>query len=88
MDPVIGAVADTLRYISAWIPDGEYYLLKTAQQIDSMTPENDLCCPLCEETTCDEHCPLQPVRQQWMDEAIASGGFLPRHKLLYDQAGE
>jgi hypothetical protein len=90
MDPVIRAVADTLRYISVWLRGDalEDQLLRAAREVDFMTPENDLCCPVCEETTCDLYCPLRPIRQQWLDEAIASGDFLPRHKLLYDQAGE
>lgn len=64
------AVAATFRYITEW---GLAYERETAakaaddfrhiaDEIDNLDPERDVCCPVCQEVTCDDHCPLAPVR--------------------------
>lgn len=64
-------IAATLRFLaSGWIrnaddpssEDDRRWLRETADQIEHTTPEDWWCCPLCEETRCDEGCPLAPLR--------------------------
>lgn len=62
-------VADTVREIAEWgltwghngRPAREG-LFDIADQIERLAPGGDLCCPLCEEATCDEDCPLTTYR--------------------------
>lgn len=64
-DNVLTAVAATLRYVGGFHSDE---LSETATQIDGMrsAPRDDfawLCCPVCQEITCDDDCPLAIVRR-------------------------
>lgn len=63
-------VSATLRTIAEWgmeFPSGRKSardeLFEIAQQVDGLEPD-EMCCPVCEEVTCDEGCPLAPVRAQ------------------------
>jgi hypothetical protein len=63
------AVAAAFRQAAEW--DGIFgdSLLATARAVEALTEENDVCCPVCEETTCDDGCPLAPVRNRWQANA-------------------
>lgn len=73
-DEVINAVAATFREIAEW---GLAYdtgparddMLEIARKVDLLKDEDDFCCPVCEEVTCDEGCPLEAVRQRLADVA-------------------
>jgi hypothetical protein len=35
-----------------------------ANKVEQLDPDDDLCCPVCEEVECDGGCPLESVRAQ------------------------
>lgn len=66
IDLIVRAVAATLRSVAGWVganperADREelYWIADAVEQLDP----DDICCPVCEEMTCDLGCPLYPVR--------------------------
>jgi hypothetical protein len=75
IDPLIKATAAAFRSAGTFVDDaGEVILRQIATAIEALAPENDMCCPVCEETTCDEGCPLAPVRSRWYAEGLARLG--------------
>ena len=72
LDPVIVATANTFRYLAEWFGTEEQRaeLHKMAEAVEAATPECDYSCPVCEETTCDEGCPLAPVRNRWYADGM------------------
>lgn len=63
---VVATVAATLRTAAEWLSGAEHELLLQIAK-DAEHGWEDACCPLCEEVTCDDGCPLSTVRA----EAIA-----------------
>ena len=65
-DTVVKTTAATIRYLAGWFDTGPGLpdLLETARLVET-TDENDICCPVCQEVVCDEHCPLATVRARW-----------------------
>lgn len=61
ISPVVTAVAATLRVVAFWPDVDTDELLSVATQVE--LDWGRICCPLCEEVTCDEGCPLQSVRE-------------------------
>lgn len=55
-------VAATLRTVAEQVAsdDGRASLLETAEQVEH--GEDDAVCPLCQEVTCDDGCPLAETR--------------------------
>lgn len=73
----VASIVETLRYVAGSMSvdaeDGEQrerdlsyqaWLIETADRIDSTSPDDWWCCPVCEEAVCDSHCPLAPVRRR------------------------
>jgi hypothetical protein len=67
----IAATAATLRYAAPLIFDhdedmanGLYEVAKSLER-DDVDPDDWWCCPVCEGVTCDEGCPLEPIRPRW-----------------------
>jgi hypothetical protein len=59
---IIAATAATLRQVAGWgceIPGDE--LIAVADLVLALS-HDEICCPVCEETECDEDCALAPVR--------------------------
>lgn len=57
-------VAATLRQVATWIgvhDNDEAALYDMAAEVDAF--DDEACCPCCQEVTCDEGCPLAPVRR-------------------------
>lgn len=58
------ATAATLRQLASWSPhnepDSEQEWLDLASQVEGL--ESGWACPMCQEVTCDDDCPLEPVR--------------------------
>lgn len=66
-DPIISAVAATLRQVAEWglsFDNGpaRAELLEVAGQVERLAESDGLCCPLCEEVECDDDCPLSAIR--------------------------
>lgn len=68
-DPVIAAVAATLREVAEWglsfdngPAESRDVLMDIARRVELLNIADDFCCPVCEEVTCDEGCPLEQVR--------------------------
>ena len=61
MDPIVQAVAATLRKVAEWGEIGRDELYDIARAVEAL--DDDFCCPLCEEVDCDEDCPLAQLRQ-------------------------
>lgn len=61
-DETARTVAATLRIVAEQVRDerDREELLATAEQVE--TALDDTCCPLCEEATCDDSCPLTEAR--------------------------
>lgn len=66
LDAARSATAATLRKVASW---GDAYdhgiLVDLATQLEASTVgqlRDEMCCPVCEEVTCDEDCPLASVR--------------------------
>jgi hypothetical protein len=65
--PEIATVVATLRTVAGWMPeDQRQTLYEVADQTEATW--DDLCCPVCEEVTCDDGCPLQHVRAALRDD--------------------
>ena len=61
------ATAATCRQVAEWFdPREAALLLEVATAVERLS-EDDICCPACEEVTCDDGCPLAPVRNRWAD---------------------
>jgi hypothetical protein len=59
--PEVATVAATLRTVAGWLPDDDRDMLyKAAERTER--DWNGACCPVCEEVTCDDGCPLEKVR--------------------------
>lgn len=58
------AIVETLRSVG-WVGvnDGDPWMYETADVIEQGSPEDWDCCPLCEEVTCDDGCPVKPIRR-------------------------
>lgn len=58
------ATAATLRQIAQWhlatSPASEEEWFELARQVEGLEP--GWACPMCQEVTCDDGCPLEPVR--------------------------
>lgn len=66
-------VAATLRSIADWFSPAERDLLQTtAEQVE--LDWDGTCCPVCEETTCDNGCPLSGVRRDAGNSPAPSKG--------------
>ena len=56
-------VAATCRQLSEWFDEREATaLLDMAREVEAFNDARDACCPCCQEVTCDDGCPLAPVR--------------------------
>lgn len=81
MDPVVKACAATFRYLAEWFgSEGQMAELgHLAEAVEAVSADLD-CCPVCQETTCDEGCPLRPVRHRWY---LAAAPPLPTSVALW-----
>lgn len=61
-DPTAATVAATLRTIAGWFDAEQRQQLRDVAEDVELDPLG-ACCPLCQEVTCDEGCPLQSVRE-------------------------
>lgn len=64
------AVAATLRTAAFWglsfdTGPAQEELLHIAKQVEALTAEDDVVCPVCEEIECDGGCPLEAVRARF-----------------------
>jgi hypothetical protein len=66
LDPIVRATGATFRYLAQWFGDEEQRaaLLEMAEAAEHL--DDDMTCPVCEEMTCDEGCPLEPVRSRML----------------------
>lgn len=74
-------IAHTLRQVAGWgssiiigseldkLDTDELYRL--ADEVEHGDPADWWCCPLCEEVTCDDDCPLVDIRSSALDEATS-----------------
>lgn len=68
--PIVAATVAALRGAASWLGDDEdmRMLRDAAEAICAEADSGQLfdgtdgCCPFCEEVTCDDGCPLQPLR--------------------------
>lgn len=59
---IVSTTASTLRVAAQWLSGNDRdMLLEAAANAESNWDE--LCCPVCEEVTCDKGCPLESVRE-------------------------
>jgi hypothetical protein len=59
---VLATVARTLRTVATQFMD-DRGLMDLAEEVATQSTDSlAMCCPVCEETTCDEGCPLAEVR--------------------------
>lgn len=58
----ITTVAETLRYAAHWSTDDADDLRAVAAELDTGDIAAWICCPVCQEITCDADCPLRTVR--------------------------
>jgi hypothetical protein len=63
-EKVVKAVAATLREVAGWGEDDRNPRMMEAVAEDVEANWNDVCCPVCQEVTCDEGCPLEAVRAE------------------------
>lgn len=62
-DAIVSTVVATLNGAAEWLGRGEDILLREAAENIRMANLDTLaCCPFCMEVTCDDDCPLRPVR--------------------------
>lgn len=61
LPPTVQTVVGTLRVLADQFPQVRDDLLDTAEALER--DWDGLCCPLCEEVTCDTGCPLVEVRR-------------------------
>jgi hypothetical protein len=58
---IVSTTASTLRVAAQWLSgEDRDMLLETAANTE--TDWDETCCPVCEEVTCDEGCPLESIR--------------------------
>ncbi|BET51779.1 hypothetical protein RGQ21_67610 [Kitasatospora aureofaciens] len=57
---IVSTVAATLKQFS-WYTNGLLNFDEIAREVELNW--DGVCCPLCEEVTCDEGCPLESVRE-------------------------
>jgi hypothetical protein len=71
LDPIVKATAGTFHYLAEWFGTEEQRaeLAATALEVEALD-EQEICCPVCEEVECDTSCPLVPVRNRWITEAV------------------
>lgn len=61
----VQVVVETMRFLSAgWLDNTEdqEWAAGEAEIIAGTDFSDSVCCPLCQEITCDNNCPLAPVR--------------------------
>ncbi len=64
------SLAAAYRKLAEWSEEQQAEaLLGMAAEVEALTEDNDTCCPVCQETTCDDGCPLAPVRNRWQEDA-------------------
>jgi hypothetical protein len=73
-DPVVAAVAATLRHVAEWglaFDNGpaRSELMDLARQVEALEQADDFCCPVCEEVVCDDGCPLAEVRRRFQERS-------------------
>ncbi len=63
-DPTLVTVARTLREAASWIGEEDRQTLYIAAELVEAADDETLymICPVCEETVCDEGCPLEELR--------------------------
>jgi hypothetical protein len=59
-NPTVVTVTATLRMLAGYVPLGPDELSSLADDVER--DWDGVCCPVCEEVTCDEGCPLEDVR--------------------------
>lgn len=60
---IIKTVAETLFMVADWGPsDLGVDIRKVARLVAECNVQEWTCCPMCEEITCDDDCPLHDVR--------------------------
>ena len=75
MSDIAATVAATLRVAATWITGDEdrATLFETAEQVERDPGPDSMSCPLCEEITCDDGCPMEPVRQRVVEPGGGAG---------------
>lgn len=73
VEGVTTMVAATLRVVAEQVRGAEdrVQLLRLADDVPRLW--DDACCPLCQEVTCDDGCPLAAIRRQEADRAARPG---------------
>jgi len=73
---VVAVVAATLRKVSEQqqCEADQRELALVAEQVEGDWDE--ACCPLCQEVTCDEDCPLWSVRQSLAEQGYDAGAYV------------
>lgn len=58
-------IAATLRQVAGWgSAVDEAGLCRLADAVEHTDPAGWVCCPLCQEVTCDDECALAEIRRQ------------------------
>lgn len=57
-------IAATLRQIAEWGDVSDTELYEIADQVENGATDDWWSCPMCEEITCDDGCPLEPLRRE------------------------
>lgn len=65
--PEVATVAATLRTAAEWFSGEQRDMLREAAD-GTERAWDSFCCPVCEEVTCDEGCPLEHVRARLEEE--------------------
>jgi hypothetical protein len=60
---VVATVAATLRIVMEWYSGDQRDMLREAADAVEHSWDDGGTCPLCEEESCDEGCPLEPLRK-------------------------
>lgn len=60
--PQIVITAATLRIAATWLPSEHKEILQQVAVDTELRGTDDFCCPVCEEVSCDDGCPLEHVR--------------------------
>lgn len=61
---IVATTASTLRVAADWLSGEDRNMLLEAAANTEINWD-DACCPVCEEVTCDEGCPLESVREDF-----------------------
>ena len=57
-------IIETLRFLTGWVEESEHdFMLNAAAEIERSRPEEWMVCPLCQETLCDDNCPVRGERR-------------------------